>query len=133
MTTTQMLDAHPGGLGGVDKDKLAECIAACFECAQVCTACADACLSEDMVAELVTCIRTDLDCADICTATGKALSRRTGPDTEMARALLEACATACRVCGDECAQHADMHEHCRICADACRRCEEACRALIAAL
>jgi hypothetical protein len=34
-----MLDTYPKDLGGVDKEKLAECIQACFECAQTCTAC----------------------------------------------------------------------------------------------
>ena len=29
-----MLASHPQGAGTVEKDKLAECIAACFECAQ---------------------------------------------------------------------------------------------------
>jgi len=38
-----------------------------------------------------------------------------------------------RSCGEECAGHADMHEHCRVCADVCRRCEQACRELLAAL
>ncbi|MBC7277195.1 four-helix bundle copper-binding protein [Nocardioides sp.] len=133
MTLSKMLESHPKGLGGLDKDQLAECIAACFECGQVCTACADACLSEDTVADLTKCIRTNLDCADICLATGKALSRHTGFDANITRAFLEACAAVCKACGDECAQHAEMHEHCKICAEACRRCEEACRALIAAL
>jgi hypothetical protein len=130
VTHTQMLEAYPKNLGGIDKDKLAECIAACFECAQVCAACADACLSEDMVVDLIKCIRTDLDCADICSATGNALSRHTGYDANLTRAFLEACATACKACGDECAQHAEMHEHCRICAEACRRCEQACQELL---
>src|SRR5699024_4633278 len=66
---SSMLETYPKDLGEVDKEKLAACIAACFECAQTCTACADACLAEDMVAELTSCIRTDLDCADICLAT----------------------------------------------------------------
>ena len=70
---TSMLATYPKDLGGVDEQKLAACIAACFECAQTCTACADACLSEDMVAELTKCIRTNLDCADICESTGRAL------------------------------------------------------------
>ncbi len=133
MSHEKMLDAYPKDLGVADKEKLAECIAACFECAQTCTACADACLGEDMVADLTKCIRTNLDCADICVATGNALTRQTGYDADVARALLEACATACKACGDECAQHAEMHEHCKICAAACRRCEEACRALLAVL
>lgn len=42
-----MLDAYPKDPGGIDKHKLAGCIAACFQCAQACTACADACLGED--------------------------------------------------------------------------------------
>jgi hypothetical protein len=133
MTHTEMLEAYPKDLGDVDKDKLAACIEACFECAQTCTACADACLSEDMVAELTKCIRTNLDCADICATTGNALSRHTGYDANITRAFLEACATACKACGDECTRHADMHEHCRICAEACRRCEQACRDLLGTL
>ena len=31
---TSMLDTYPKDLGGVDKEKLAQCIQACFECAQ---------------------------------------------------------------------------------------------------
>jgi hypothetical protein len=86
-----------------------------------------------MVAELRRCIRSDLDCADVCEATGRVLSRHTGYDANLTRAVLETCATACRTCGDECEQHAAMHEHCRICAEVCRRCEHACRDLLASL
>jgi hypothetical protein len=128
-----MLATYPQDLGGVDRDALTACIQACVDCAQACTACADACLGEEMVAELRTCIRTDLDCADLCEATGRVLSRHTGYDANLTRAVLEACAAACRACGDECARHAEMHEHCRVCAEACRRCEQACRALLATL
>lgn len=130
---TSMLEAYPGDLGGIDRALLAECITACFECSQTCTACADACLGEDMVAELVTCIRTNLDCADICATTGNVLSRHTGYDVNVTRAVLEACATACKACSDECGQHSQMHGHCAVCAESCRRCEQACRALLASL
>jgi hypothetical protein len=129
----QMLETYPKDLGEVDRNAMRACIEACIECAQACTACADACLSEDMVAELTTCIRTDLDCADVCEATGRVLSRHTGYDANVTRAVLEACATACGACGDECERHAGMHEHCRVCAETCRRCEEACRTLLTAL
>jgi Domain of Unknown Function (DUF326) len=131
--TAAMLDAYPADLGQVDRNALAACIDACFACAQVCTACADACLSEDMVADLAKCIRTDLDCADICETTGRVLSRHTGYDANVARAIVQACAAACKACGDECAGHADMHDHCRICADACRQCEQACNQLLVSL
>ena len=130
MTHQQMLDSYPQDVGNIDRQKLADCIAACLECEQTCTACADACLAEDMVADLRSCIRNNLDCADICNTTGRALSRQTAGDANVTRALLEACAAACKACGDECSSHAEMHEHCRICAEACRRCEQACRDLL---
>jgi hypothetical protein len=131
--TAEMLDAYPADLGAVDKQKLVSCIEACLDCTQACTACADACLSEQTVADLTKCIRTNLDCADICDTTGRLLSRHNGYDANLTRAVLQACATACRSCGDECQQHASMHAHCRICAEACRQCEQACNDLLASL
>jgi hypothetical protein len=131
--TAEMLDTYPVDLGAVDKQKLVSCIEACLDCTQACTACADACLSEQMVAELTKCIRTNLDCADMCDTTGRVLSRHTGYDANLTRVVLQACATACRSCGDECQQHASMHAHCRICAEACRQCEQACNDLLASL
>jgi len=128
-----MLDTYPAELGGIDRQALAACIDACVACAQACTACADACLSEEMVAELAKCIRTNLDCADVCEVTGRVLSRHTGYDANVTRTVLQACAVACKACGDECAQHAGMHDHCKICADACRSCEQACNRLLTSL
>jgi hypothetical protein len=130
--TAQMLETHPLDIS-LDREKLRACIDACFECAQTCTACADACLGEKMVADLTTCIGTNLDCADVCETTGKVLSRHTAWNPEVARAVLEACATACKACGDECEQHASMHEHCKVCAESCRKCERACRDLLSSL
>jgi erythromycin esterase-like protein len=121
-----MLNTYPAGLDGVDTDALARCIEECVACAQACTACADACLSEGMVADLAKCIRTDLDCADICTTTAAVLSRHTGYDAQVTRAVL----TACRACADECERHAATHAHCRICAEACRACADACATLL---
>lgn len=133
MTTTMpMLESYPAEIN-LDRGKLAAAIDALTACAEACTSCADACLSEDSVAELTKCIRTDLDCADICGATARVLSRHTGYDANVSRALLEACAVACKACGDECEGHATMHEHCRICAEACRACEAACRDLLATI
>nr|WP_285640735.1 four-helix bundle copper-binding protein [Lentzea sp. NBRC 102530] len=127
-----MLESHPAEIN-LDRGSLAAAIDALIACAEACTACADACLGESSVAELTKCIRTDLDCADICGATARVLSRLTGYDANVSRALLEACAVACKACGDECEGHATMHEHCRICAEACRACETACRDLLATI
>ena len=126
---TRMIESYPADIN-LDSRLLGEAIEALVTCSQTCTACADACLSEEMVAELGKCVRTDLDCADICATTSRVLSRHTGYDANITRSVLQACVTACRSCGDECAGHADMHEHCRICAEACRACEQACQALL---
>jgi hypothetical protein len=132
---SEMLRTYPADLGDIDRDALVKCIEECLACAQTCTACADACLSEadDQLPMLRKCIRANLDCADICEVTARVLSRHTGYDANITREVLQACATVCRSCGDECGQHASMHEHCRVCAEQCRRCEEACITLINAL
>ncbi|MBS3942434.1 MAG: four-helix bundle copper-binding protein [Actinobacteria bacterium] len=124
MHTEQILQTHPRG--DVDTTHLTEVIESLLDCAQACTSCADACLAEDMVADLRRCIRLNQDCADVCLAGARIASRLTDSDSETLRSLLNACEVACRACADECDQHAQMHEHCRICAEACRRCAEVC-------
>jgi hypothetical protein len=121
-----MVGSHPDVRGSTN-DALIRCIEECYSCAQACTSCADACAAEPMVQQLTQCIRLDMDCADICAATGSIATRRTGSNEAVIRRMLEACATACRLCAEECERHAGMHEHCRICAQACRQCEQACR------
>ena len=121
-----MIRAHPVTKGRVS-DALIRCIEECYACAQTCTACADACLSERAVDELRQCIRLNLDCADICSTTGNLASRQTGPGQSALLQMLETCAAACSLCGDECARHAERQEHCRVCAEACRSCAQACR------
>ena len=127
-----MIKAYPKDINN-DRELFARCIEACIDCAQICTACADACLSEDMVKELTKCIRSNLDCADVCETTGRVLSRHTGYDANITRAVLQACAQVCNSCGDECQKHASMHEHCRICAGTCRECEKACQEVLSAI
>ena len=128
----RMLDTYPRDFN-LDAGILAATIDALSDCAQACTACADDCLSEEMVAELTKCIRTCLDCDDVCTATLRVVSRQTDYDANVTRSVLQACITVCKSCGDECERHAQMHEHCRVCAEACRRCEQACNDLLAAM
>lgn len=129
MHTKEMIATHPDVRGNVNQ-ALIEAIEAAYDCAQTCTSCADACLAEDMVAELRQCIRLNLDCADVCGATATLGTRRTGSNEEVIRKMLDACITACRLCGEECRRHAGMHEHCRVCAEACRRCETACQSAL---
>jgi hypothetical protein len=118
----------------VDTNALVEAIQACFDCAQACTADADADLGEPQVQAMIRCIRLCLDCADVCLATGNILSRQTYFDLTTARAVLQACVQTCKVCGDECEEHA-RHGivHCRTCMEACRRCERACNSVLSLL
>ena len=131
--TAQMLETHPADFG-FDADQLASALDAMNECASTCTQCADACLAEDDVAAQVTCIRRNLDCADACTAAARILGRQTSYEPALTRAVLAACALACRLCGDECARHGEHGmEHCAVCSASCRACEQACRQLLDAM
>lgn len=124
-----MLRSHPrADLQRIDH--YTEVLEALGACAQVCTSCADACLAEEHVANLRRCIRTDLDCAVVCEATACLLGRQTETPNEILHAQLHACILACQVCADECEKHANMHDHCRICAEACRHCQERCNFLL---
>jgi hypothetical protein len=132
MTVHEMIDTHPES-PSFDREAVARCIEECFHCAVTCTSCADACLGEETVYDLVRCIRLNLDCADTCEMTGHMLIRQTAAEPQVVRAALEACAEACRACGEECERHAGHHEHCRLCAEACRTCERSCRELLEAV
>jgi hypothetical protein len=125
-TTREMIKSHPRE-PMFDSEKLTKAIGEMYICAQACTACADACLGEEKVTQLVDCIRLDLDCADICYTTGAILSRLTETSKELLQPLLQTCRTICNLCAKECEKHAEMHKHCKICAEACRRCEQACQ------
>jgi hypothetical protein len=127
----QMLGTYPADLKlDIDADLLAGVIDAAAGCAQACDTDTDADLSESHLAEMVVCIRLCLDCADICAATAAVLGRPAAWDTRVVRPLLEACVAICASCGDECERHASRHAHCRVCAEACRRCQQACDELL---
>jgi hypothetical protein len=129
MPTQEMIATHPDVKGNINP-ALISAVDAAAACAQICTSCADACLAEQMVAELRQCIRLNLDCADVCDAFARLGTRRTGSNEEVIRTLLDACITACRICGDECRKHASEHEHCRVCAESCQACEAACQSAL---
>ena len=124
MQVRQIISLHPDVQGKVNEALIAG-IEECNGCAKTCVTCADASLTEEMIPELRQRIRLNLDCSDTCLAAGALGSRQTGSNEIAIIAVLDACATACRLCADECKRHAAQHQHCRLCADACRRCEQA--------
>ncbi|WP_241661129.1 four-helix bundle copper-binding protein [Thermomonospora catenispora] len=129
--TAQMLETYPADVH-LDHRRLASVIDRLTACAQACAACADACLSEpaEELPRLARCIRDTMDCADICHATAAVLSRHTGYDASLTHAQVQAAVQATTTCGDSCAEHAEAHEHCRICMQACREAEEAMTGLL---
>jgi hypothetical protein len=128
-----MLNTYPPAPPGVDDDALLLCVQECLTTSHACVACADACLAAPDAAHLAVCVSAAQIAADLTIATVRVVSRRTGYDVAVARAVLQACREACRACFDECRKHGPEHEHCRICAEACRRCGSACRRLQAEL
>ena len=129
-TIEMMLRSHPRA----DAQRVvdySETLKALSTCTEVCTACADACVAEpEHFEHLRRCITTDLDCADICHATARVLLRQTETPNDLVHAQLHACILACQICADECDSHSEMHDHCRICAEACRYCQERCNFLL---
>lgn len=105
--------------------KYQSCIDACNACAVACNHCLAACLQEPDVKSMARCIALDVDCAEICALAAAALSRA----SQSSRAVCQACAEACRLCGEECARH--KMDHCRECAEACMRCADECRKMAA--
>ena len=126
MSTADLLRVHPTPPSAEMLDMLAACVKGCYGSAESCTLCADACLGERRVAELTECIRRCLDCAAICEATARIVARQTASKPELQRRQLEACIAACQLCAEACGVHAQMHEHCRLCADNCLQCDIAC-------
>ena len=117
----------------VEANDLAEAIDALGACAAACTACADACLGEPDIEHMRASIRADLACADLCVVTARFLTRTGGYDVPVVRNLLEATTKACSTSGEICEVHAQTHKHCRVCADACRRAEQAVQRLLTQL
>jgi len=69
----------------------------------------------------------------VAAATRRVLTRDTGPDTALLSAQLEACLVACERSHELCSQHAEHHEHCRLCSEATARCAEVCRQVLSML
>lgn len=98
-------------------DALLRCVEECLDCAVICTACPDG-----------------LDVLDgpVCHPTVRSGRADQHPaDFRLVSAVIEFCAEACRVCAEQCEQHAARDELCLSCTEACRRCRTACERLAA--
>jgi hypothetical protein len=67
-----------------------------------------------------------MNCADMCNTMMRSMLRMQGMTPAVMMAMLDACIAMCQMCMDECMQHADMSEVCKMCAQACKACMDAC-------
>ena len=128
----EMFATHPTQTQ-MDTQSVTRCLEACMECLETCNSCADACIAEQNVSMLKHCIRLNRDCADICEASARILSRQNETDWRLVHSIMETMSMACRLCAEECEQHAEHHEHCRLCAEVCRECEQVCDQMMQSL
>ena len=119
----EMFNRHPQSIAEPMKTLLTDAIESCLSCSQVCTACSDACLGEKEVEQLRNVIRAANDSSDLCFATSNILSRLVYQNPRTLRSLITACIEQVQHTGIQCNEHANRHEHCRVCADTCRACE----------
>lgn len=117
-------------VAGSDLDRLADCIDACVACARACLAAAEARRDRATDGEAEEEARLGVDCADLCEATGRLLSRRSGANTNLVRAFLDTCASACDAWAAICRPH-DVDPRCREAVAACVTCARCCRDLAA--
>ncbi|WP_438295423.1 hypothetical protein [Streptomyces sp. HUAS TT7] len=112
---------------------LARAVDALAACEQAVTACAAGMLAEKEADELRTAINQDLDCADVTAATRRILVRGSSHDPALLAAQAEACLIACRRSHEACMEHAEHHEHCRLCAQATGRAADVCEEVLTAV
>jgi hypothetical protein len=115
----------------LDMDRMQECIEACSAAAQAATMCADACAG--MGGEMARCSAMCANTADMATTMMRAMLRPNGYDMTSMQGMLQGCMAMGMACAEECRRHADMHDHCRICAAACDQMVEACRNMMSGM
>lgn len=130
MDLTEMMGTMSTEHGsGMAMPMMQDCIEACSAAAMAAIMCADA----DTGEEMMRCGAMCANVADVATATMHMMLRPSGYDPAVMSSMLTACATLGQACAAECRMHADMHEHCRICAQACEAMVDACRSAMAAI
>ncbi len=100
---------------GMDPMMMQECLEALSACMQACVMCADADAAEGMGR----CASMCSNCADMCDSMMKMMLRMHGWDMGVMMSMMQSTTMMARACSAECMMHADMSEHCRMCAMAC--------------
>jgi hypothetical protein len=100
---------------GMDPAMMQECMEALSACMQACVMCADADAGEGMGR----CASLCANCADMCDTMMRMMLRMHGWDMQVMMSMMQSTVMMARACSAECMMHAEMSEHCRMCAMAC--------------
>lgn len=119
----EMINRHPKNFSEPERNALSDAIESCINCGQACVACSDACLGEKDLEKFRSVIRSTSDSGDLCLTTAKILSRLNDRNFRTLRSIATTCIEQVRETSVRCNEHAQHHEHCRVCYDACRACE----------
>ncbi|MFB7890784.1 hypothetical protein ACFC1I_01105 [Microbacterium sp. NPDC056044] len=108
------------GMQAMDMSVVQACMDACSACEQACTVCST---------QMMSCAPACMNCADMCNTMMRAMMRMQGMNPATMMSMLDACIAMCQMTMDECMEHADHSEVCKMCAQACKACMDACMAM----
>lgn len=129
MMADMMKSMPMSGMTGMDMPMMQECIEACSAASMAATMCADACGSDGMGRCASMCMST----ADVATAMMRMMMRPAGYERELMTSMMTTCMAMGEACAAECQKHADVSEHCRICASACKAMVDACASAMSSM
>jgi hypothetical protein len=121
MRSMPMMDGDMGMK--MDMALMQEVIETCSAASIAATMCADA----DTGADMARCCSMCMNTADVATTMMRMTARPMGYDMTVMSTMMTACIAMGEACAAECRMHAEMDEHCRICAMACDAMVDACR------
>ena len=102
---------------GMDPAMMQETIEALTACTQACIMDAD--VDADVGKGFGKCAGYCANCADVCDTMTRMMLRMSGADAQVMMSMMQTTIVMCRACSAECMMHAEMSEHCRMCAVAC--------------
>jgi hypothetical protein len=115
---------------GMDMEAMQNLMEAAAACEQACTMCVSSMMGMD---GMETCSARCMNCADMSNTMMRMMMRPAGMEMDAMMAAMQACMMMAKACSAECSMHADMNDHCRMCAKACDELVAACEAMMASM
>ena len=132
-TAMQMMEMHSKEMPmpGMTMALMQDCIEACSACEQACTMCAGSMgTGGSMGTDMAKCAAMCMDAADMANTMMRVMMRPNGMHMESMLAMLQAMVVMSTACAEECMNHAEMSDDCKMCAEVCRQCAIACETIM---